>query len=1483
MAADLNSLEKSGLSLNERFIKASQTIGAVGRQLQLAGGIGTFALGLAANEAAKLQTQVTLAATQVGNTTAQVKDRATKDFQGILDQMTKFPQASSDMSAALYDIYSTLNVTGKQGIPILQQINKAATAGALTAKDAGSGLLSILSNFKQIPQTAAGAQKAFNTMFAAVRFGRVTMDQFATSLQTTAPAAKLAGQSLGSMAGTVAFLSRSLGANKASVGYARLVEVLSGPQMQEGLKKVGVNIDTQSGKLKNLDQVIQILVKRFPYLSQGGLKAINFFKDIGGIQSTIQARRAFATLVKDVGGYRMVLGKTVHDHNEFRKSYAVMAQSLGVQWAVFLNTLKSIAITIGSAVIPAFVQMSKPIREAVVWFQKLPQSTKDLIGKFAAFAAVGALVGGTLLTIIAGVAIAVASFGELAGAAAILGAGLATYIGFAAIGKKIYDNWNDLGPLFEKFAGYMKTVFTNLGQAAKAFYEGDWSGMWSHLGDAIKAAVPGVKAGLDLILKSVEDWGKEFVTTVQGAITAAFAIMFVAARRRGVGAGSERLLGGLSTADLMAPFFGGAGGPMGVGVKAAAKADDIKALGKYLPFMTTQEKMAYTELQTRQKIANTWKAQIKAQADAFTSRKQIAALDQVEAKKLYSFSNVASGRTQIMRTTGGFASAAESTAALAILNRAPAETGAAERGAAAAAVGFAKLRGGIAGAGTSLLQFIGFGNLWVGAGIAIVGGLVLLTSAFGKAGSAFQSASAGLQQLTDQLSKATDAFKNAADAQVQFGAAKTTLRQQTSQVARLQHIVQTATVGSKIYKRAEQELSVAQQARAQSLNVLIAAQQNLNSALSQGLGHSVSARTGLRQALANLPAARAASSPAVIAQRQQQFGFGTADPQVAQSRDQVKKLNDQIQASAVWLGKATGAFNEFARAGGNLSGGLALKSLTAISQILSETLVGSDKLAPSIVTLSQKLGRVITPQELKYFGELNKSILPGVSQFIATAHQLPGSTTTAFLQSHRNIQQSAGALVGTLGHLPTTQQVRFLVDHKQFDTQIANFIRKFHQLPDKKHMEIIINTVQAEQHLEKARQHVAHLQVNLHQIGRLRPDVQVNTSKFDQNIKKAQAQVRTLDKTVTTPHTKNYNIVWHPSIASAQSKASSLGAQLDAGVAAGITSNTVLLNSAMTAAVNGAVAAGVKAAKPGSPSKVTRKKIGDPMLQGILAGLTNKKAINDAANQAVSTMIDAFTSARSTFQDQMGVLFAGPTFLNPNKQPDNLQMKIDWGERLNIKDLSGDLNAQVRQFSNFQNSLRKLDRRKGTSFGFIDAIKQLGPAAQAEVDALLRATPKQLRQYEKLWEKSQKQVNNTASKEIKGQIAAYKKQGAAVALGFLDGIQSHSAQLARYFKNLFLHLFHQVKHTHKSHSPSQLYFEEGVNVMKGFQLGVQHQAHPLHMNPAMRPVGVGRHHRPLVASVTNNYYNRTYNVYPQKNENLLTALRKHDHITRHRP
>jgi TP901 family phage tail tape measure protein len=1506
MAADLEALDRRGQTFGQRFRTAAQGIGAVGRQMQLIGGIGTFALGLAANQAAQLQTKVTLAATQITSSVAGTRARAEKDFQGILSQMTKFPQSADDMSAALYDVYSTLNVTGKQGIPILQQINKAAVAGGLSTQDAASGLLSVISNFDKGRATVRNVREDYNRMFAAVRYGRVTMEELSTALGTTAPAAKIAGQSLGNMAGTFAFLSRSLGPQKAAVSYARLVEALGSNQMQEGLKKVGVNIDGANGKMLGLDKVMQILIKRFPYLAQGGVKALNFFKDIGNIQSTIQARRAFATLATNMAGYRDVLHKTMGDNNEFSKSYKAMASTLGVQWGVFLNTLKSIVVTVGMTVIPAFLEMAKPLREAVTWFQNLSPATKEMIGRFAAFAAVGALVLGTFAAITGGILAIIGSLSQMGAAIAILGTGVGSMTFLAVIAKKIYDNWDTLGPLFKKVANDLRSIFTSLGEAVKAFYEGDWNAVWSHLGDAIKAAIPGVKDALDLLTQSIIAWGKDFVTTTQGVITAALSGMFLMARRRGAGgAVGERLLGGLSSADLMAPLVGVAGGPMGMAITAAAKSDDLEKLAKYVPFMSTQQKMAYEELQTRQKIANTWRNQVNAQADAYTVRKQISALEELDRRGLTASSVVRSGETLVSRTPkGGFASAAERASALEIMNRAPAAAGAAEKAMAALNVTTMAIAGSAANAGKGMLSFIGFGNPWIGgaiAGAAAIYGLktaldsVFTTTAtkvneeYKSVGAMKASAEAANQAARNYITYSNQVKtlnKAIADTKARLGKDKGgTLAYQSDlkTLAQLQDQLKTATENA---TRAAQDQASTFNTALQNVNP-----KNINDSLAtlrqvaqgapigtatygnfQNLNLSGTGKTAVDTETYNKARATVNGLTSAFA-----TNVDTILAVVASGQKLTKTQRDMITQ----MGHVASTYKSD------------LPGLSTLMQDLTQATMDSVK----------ALGRV--PGNMagfaQYANSIPQAIKPAADLFMRITHQAPN---IPFLQMLDNLEKKVpgaskvmAAFVATQGKLPKQKQYNFLFHRPAWaESWMARFIQLHHRIPTHKEVNIEIKAHdEASKKIREVQRRVGQLQRAGHQVMRLGTGQNPLASQIEQ----ASRQL-TRVKAPKLHGIVRYTIQGNAFKAfprQASTAASNASKNLDvlthhAGVVG--TQSGTAWGSNFSATAKGTAHATVsviinaykKTLRITSPSKVMKKQIGDPMLQGILAGLKDKASIKDGAQTAVSTMMDVFSQFKDTFKTQMGDLFAGPTFVPVWKQAfgSELQQTLEWGGRVSFRQLQSDLQSQVRTFQRYQHMLARL-RRRGASASLIAELRQLGPEATPEVEGLLGATRRQLRAYSRLYGRSQRDINKAATRATKDTYKQWRKQGAAVALGFLQGMQDHSARLARYFARIFQGLINQVKHKHKSHSPSRLYMEEGMNVMRGFQIGVMRQHSKMNLEHYFgAPVRGRMRGMPQVASVTNNYYyNRTYNVYPQKDESLLSALRKHDHVTRHRP
>ena len=236
-------------------------------------------------------------------------------------------------------------------------------------------------------------------------------------LGTAAPAARAAGQSLDTMAGTIAFLSRPLGVNKAAVGFARLTEILGRKKFVDGLKKAGVQIVDSSGKMKQMPDIIEAITRKFPELTKGGVKLVQFFKRLSGTEGTIQARRAFVFLAQQLDQYRKVQGQVEQDNNEFARSLDAMSGTPAVKWKKALNSLRVLMLQIGSDVLPILTDMLEPIQDLVEWFSKLDDETRKQIATWLAYGAAIALIGGSLglvISVIGQIAVALRGAGIVA-------------------------------------------------------------------------------------------------------------------------------------------------------------------------------------------------------------------------------------------------------------------------------------------------------------------------------------------------------------------------------------------------------------------------------------------------------------------------------------------------------------------------------------------------------------------------------------------------------------------------------------------------------------------------------------------------------------------------------------------------------------------------------------------------------------------------------------------------------------------------------------------------------------------------------------------------------------------------------------------------------------------------------------------------------------------------------------------------------------
>ena len=417
----------------DRISLGGRALADFGRTAQYAGGITVLALGAAARAAAGFRTKVVLAATQVGDAFGSVTNRvkqtntvADQLEKGLIRQMRQFPASADEMAKSSYDIYSSLTLQGNatqqtaQGLKILSVFQRAAVAGQTKLSDVTNAGITILNQFGKENATAgeqvSQLNKFMDQAFSAVRFGRTTFAEFTGMLANAAPAAKAANQSFSDMAGTLAFLTRRLPVRQASVGYARLLEILQ--RSEEGLKSHGVNVrDNVTKQYRSLQDIIGDIRNKFPEVAKGRKSIIELFKEItkgsgAGTMGTVQARRAFVFLIQQYRQYRQILKLTTKDQGEFWKSFRALQASPEVKWKIFVNQLHALTIEIGQYAIPALVKLIEPIKQAVKWFEGLSDQQKKQIATFAVWAGGIALIAGTFAVIIGTLTRVVATLAE---------------------------------------------------------------------------------------------------------------------------------------------------------------------------------------------------------------------------------------------------------------------------------------------------------------------------------------------------------------------------------------------------------------------------------------------------------------------------------------------------------------------------------------------------------------------------------------------------------------------------------------------------------------------------------------------------------------------------------------------------------------------------------------------------------------------------------------------------------------------------------------------------------------------------------------------------------------------------------------------------------------------------------------------------------------------------------------------------------------
>lgn len=393
-------------------------------------------------------------------------------FKASLSQLSKIGLDTANAIAVpfeqiqpdLYDIFSSTDANLQQAQKLLQSFSKEAVAGQVSLQDASRATMGIMNAFK-IPFQQVNA--VLDVQFQLVRKGVGTFGQFANVIGRAVPSAVKYGQSLDTLAGSLAFLTRNgLSPAMAAASTARAMDALANPHSVANLKSLGVASFDAAGNFRPMVDVLTDLRTKIMALPPQKRAAALFeaFKGSGG---TIQAMRMINQLILKPGqieswsGFINDMSKST---GQFGKAYTTMSKTAASQTQLLKNRFQILKVEVGQAVAPVFLKIVSVLGKVVGWFNKLSPSTKRIITDIALLATAFAIVAGVALVIggaILGLAAIFAALDpEVLAIVAAVGLVIA---GFIALGIAVVKWYRTSQPV-QAFVKRLKQDFITMGR-----------------------------------------------------------------------------------------------------------------------------------------------------------------------------------------------------------------------------------------------------------------------------------------------------------------------------------------------------------------------------------------------------------------------------------------------------------------------------------------------------------------------------------------------------------------------------------------------------------------------------------------------------------------------------------------------------------------------------------------------------------------------------------------------------------------------------------------------------------------------------------------------------------------------------------------------------------------------------------------------------------------------------------------------------------
>lgn len=498
----------------QRLGRGIQRVGVVA---SAAGAIIGGALAYSAAQAVEFDASMTNARAVLGATADDMAD-INAEVLALGSNAIAGPQAAAE---AYYDIVSGVTDASIH-MEILSAAIETSEAGAASLQGTTAALVSIMNSYAESGLTAADAS---DILTRTVGLGVGTMDEFAAALPLVSGVAAAAGIDFQELATEMAFMTtKGYSASQASSRLNAAISALLNPneQMREQLAAIGI----ESGAAALAQYGLAGTLGRVGHSVDNN---VGRMAELLGSQEALQA----AVTLNQAAYEGFIETFETGMEGATRAAREVQLESVANQFALLQSQLMGIAIQVGSALLPALIDIAEAVGPLISTVADWMAQNQELTAQIVAVGGAAAVAGPAIIAIGAAVAAlsspitaAIALAGAIAAAYATNFGGIRDFID-GQVRPRLEEFFNFLGGVWEVVSPALESIYNWFAvealPAVVSFIENDVApiisgligligGIWDFVGPALESfaawwgeTIPGIISFIEGLIGKVQE------------------------------------------------------------------------------------------------------------------------------------------------------------------------------------------------------------------------------------------------------------------------------------------------------------------------------------------------------------------------------------------------------------------------------------------------------------------------------------------------------------------------------------------------------------------------------------------------------------------------------------------------------------------------------------------------------------------------------------------------------------------------------------------------------------------------------------------------------------------------------------------------------------------------------------------------------------------------------------------------------------------